>query len=316
VLAAFVLPRQASAHVVGGAPVATNFEARILGLTPSSEAVDVKVVDGDRALWLRSSANATVVIRGAEGEPLLRFAAGGVFLNLRSVTAQSDRIDRFDLRPDPDPRARPLWHRLTSAHAYRWHDHRLHALEPLARSRRTETVLGPWSIPVVIDGRPHRLSGVLVYRPPGPVWQWILLACVLGVAVTATLALPVPIQQRTAVSVALSATLLIWALRIAREVYGRPGVGASGYVATALTSAAGAALLFGLLHPEAGVRMFVALLVGFGCLYQGLTMLPAVTHSIALMQLPTPVSRAAVAAVLGLGGGLLAVSVRRQFAAE
>ena len=52
-----------------------------------------------------------VLIPGAEGEPLLRFDRDGVFVNLRSLTAQSDRIDRFDLRPDPNPHARPLWHR-------------------------------------------------------------------------------------------------------------------------------------------------------------------------------------------------------------
>jgi hypothetical protein len=69
-----------------------------------------------------------VLITGAVGEPLLQFDRNGVSVNQRSLTTQSDRIDRFDLRPDPNPHAHPLWHRLTSGHGYLWHDHRLHAL--------------------------------------------------------------------------------------------------------------------------------------------------------------------------------------------
>ena len=56
--------------------------------------------------------------------------------------------------------------------------------------------------------------------------------------------------------------------------------------------------------------MFTAFLVGFGCLYQVLTMLPVLTHAVALTALPNPVARVAVAAILGLCGGLLAITLR------
>lgn len=314
VVTALVLPGAALAHVGQSAPVATNFEAKIGGVTPATGAVAAKIVDGDQQLWLRATANATVLIPGAEGEPLLRFDRDGVFVNLRSLTAQSDRIDRFDLRPDPNPHARPLWHRLTSDHTYLWHEHRLHALEPLARGHRTTAVVGDWSVPLRIDGRRHALEGVLVYRPPSSAWAWILLACALAAIPSGALALSSSVAQRMAVLAALLGMLLVWAVRVGRELYGRPSVGISGYIEIALTSLIGIALLYGVLHHDQAVRLFTAFLVAFGCLYQGLTMLPVLTHAVALTALPTLAARIGVAAILGLGGGVLAITLRVQFA--
>jgi hypothetical protein len=312
VLAALVLPASALAHVGKSAPVATDFQARISGIRPATDALEAKIVDGDRALWLRVQAAATVLVPGAEGEPLLRFDRGGVFVNLRSLTAQSDRIDRYDLRPDPNPHARPLWHRVTSDHSYLWHEHRLHALEQLARGHHTTAVLGRWSVPLLVDGQPHALAGVLVYRPPGSTWPWIVLACAIAVVWSSSLALSSSVAGRLAVGGALAATLLIWTVRIGRELYGRPKVGVTGYVEIAVTSLVGVGLLYGLVHRDRGVRVFTAFLVGFGCLYQGLTMLGVLTHAVALTVLPTPAARLAVAAILGLGGGVLAITLREQ----
>jgi hypothetical protein len=297
-LAALVVPAEAAAHGGKSAPVASDFEARIDGVRPASGAIEAKVVDADQALWLRPRGSATVLVPGAVGEPLLRFGPGGVYLNLRSPTAQADRIDTVDLQPDPTPRAAPLWHRLTSERAYRWHDHRVHALASLARSRPQR-----WSVPLVVDGRLHRLVGMLVYRSPVPAWPWILLACALAAG-----ALAAPLVAAPA------AVALVWTVRVGRELYGRPDVGASGYAEIVLTSLIGAALLAGLVQRDAGVRWFVALLVAVGCLYQGVTMLPVLTHSIALTALPTRVAQAALAAILGLGGGLSVIAIRQQLA--
>jgi hypothetical protein len=313
VVATLVLPDAALAHVGKDAPVATNFVAHIRGLEPASGAVEAKVVDGDRQLWLRVNATTTVLIPGAENEPLLRFDRAGVFVNRRSLTAQSDRIDRFDLRPDPNPKAPPLWHRLSSGHSYRWHEHRLHALEPLAQGHHATAIVGRWTVPLLIDGQPHTLSGTLVYHPPGSAWPWILLACALAAIAAAPLAVSPVVARRVAVFAALVATLLVWTVRIGRDLYGRPGVGVGGYIELALTSLVGLALLWGLLHRDEEVRLFTAFLVAFGCLYQGLTMLPVLTHAIALTTLPTAFARPSVAAILGLGGGVLAITLHQQF---
>jgi hypothetical protein len=302
-LAALALPGAASAHVGGGAPVATDFEARIVAPVAG---LDAKVVDGDRQLWLRVPPTSTVVVPGVQGEPLLRFDARGVWLNLHSLTAQTDRIDRFDLRPSTNPHARPRWHRLTSAHAYEWHEHRLHVLEPLAHGRAG--AIGPWSVPLLVDGRLQRLGGVLDHHPAGAVWTRLGLTVALAVAAGAVAFR----SSRTAIAFALAATPLVWTVRIARELYGRPDVGVVGYLEAAGTSVVGAALLYGLLHRDREVRLFTAFLVGFGSLYEGLTMLPVLTHAIALTLLPTTAARIAVALILVLGAGTLVGSVRER----
>jgi hypothetical protein len=298
VLLAGVLPGVASAHVGRTLPVATNFLARITSPVPP---LDAKVVDGDQTLWLRAPAATTVSIPGTLGEPLLRFDRGGVWLNLRSPTAQVDRIDRLDLRPSPTGTP-PLWHRLTGGHAYAWHEHRLHALEPLARGRSSAGTLGPWSVPVVAGGRRLAVDGVLAYRPPGPSWLRIALTAVLAAAGVAAAAR----STAALVGLALVTTVAVWTIRIGRELYGRPGVPAIGYVEIAITCAVGAALVYGLVQRDQGTRLLTAFFAGFGALYEGLTMLPVLTHAIALSALPTVVAR--TAEVLALGGGIAVVA--------
>lgn len=310
--AALVLPAVALAHVGKTAPVATNFETRLEGVRPTTRAIEAaKVVDGDRALWLRVTPTAVVSIPGAVGEPLLRFEPRGVFVNLHSVTAQSDRIDRFGLRPDPNPHASPLWHRLTTGHSYLWHEHRLHALEPLAHGHDVKT-LGRWSVPLEVDGRRHVLSGKLVYRPPGSIWPWAVLAGGVAAAELAALASSSRAGRRAAVTATRTAALLIWLVRVGRELYGRPAISWEAELDIAFTSFVGLVLVACLLHRDESVRLFTSFLLAFGCLYEGWTMLPVLTHAVALTILPTRVAQSAVALIIGLGAGMIVITLREQ----
>lgn len=305
IAAVLAFPGAALAHVGATAPVATNFNARITAFGPHTGALEAKVVDGDQMLWLRvRTPSTTVLVPGVLGEPLLRFDARGVWLNLRSITAQTDRIDRFGLKTSANPGAPPLWHRLTSGHAYRWHEHRLHLLEPVARGKSTAMAVGPWSVPLVVDGRRTALDGVLDYRPP-PGWTWVAFACLLALASSAGALLARGRAPDAVVALGLAATLLIWAVRIGRELYGRPAVGVTGIVSVAVTSIVGVALVVGLLHKDRELRLFTAFFAGFGSLYQGLTMLPVLTHATALTVLPSGVARLSVTLILGLGAGAL-----------
>lgn len=297
VIAALAAPGAAAAHVGKTPPVATNFTARITNAIPG---IETRVVDGDQTLWLEAGTH-TVTVPGIQGEPLLRFDAGGVWLNLRSLTAQTDRIDIYDLQPNPNPHAPPRWHHLTGAHTYEWHEHRLHLLEPLANDSSRPEALGRWTIPLLVDGRREILGGVLDYRPPPSASLWIGITALLA-AVGAYLAWR---SNRTTILLALAIVPTVWALRIARELYGRPTVGAIGWIEVALTSLAGIALLYGLRRTDRSVRVFAAFLAAFGALYQGATMYPVLTRAIALTQLPTTVARACVTLAFSLGAATL-----------
>lgn len=194
----------------------------------------------------------------------------------------------------------PLTHEVSGGHSYVWHEHRLHVLEPVTRVRATR-----WTVPLVVDGKRRTLAGVLDYHAPGRTWLWLLLASALALAGTV-------IALRSAVRVALVVTPVICAVRIARELYGRPNVGVVGYLEVAATSAIGAWVLYGLVNRNPDVRVFSAIVAGLGGLYQGLTMLPVLTHAIALTLLPITAAKILVTGCLGLGAAALTGAVREQ----
>jgi hypothetical protein len=156
-----------------------------------------------------------------------------------------------------------------------------------------------------VAGRRLALRGVLDYRPPGRAWLRIALAAVLAAvaSVAATRSTPVT------VGLALVAVPFVWAIRVGRGLYGRPDVPVVGWIGIAITCLVGAALLYGLLSRDDGTRVLTAFLAGFGALYEGLTMLPVLTHAIALSTLPTAFVRVAEVLILGAGIGALAGSV-------
>lgn len=302
---ACVLPGIASAHVGRTLPVATDFTARIIGAVSG---VDAKVADGDQSLWLRAPAASVVFVPGILGEPLLRFDDRGVWLNLRSPTAQSDRIDPTELRPSANGEP-PLWHRVTRGHAYLWHEHRLHALEPVARLTGSA---GPWSIPLVVDGRRTSLRLMLTYSAPGATWAWlavpVVLALVAGLGTTRS--------APALVVLAVAAAAAVWAIRVGRELYGRPGVPVIGWIEIGITSVIATLCLVGLTRRDPGMRVSTAFFVGVGALYEGLTMLPVLTHAIALNALPSLLARILEAIVIAAGVGVLGGSVFGPLRAE
>ncbi len=310
------LPSLASAHVGKNAPVATNFQAQISGVRPATQSVEAKVVDGDRGLWLRVAPGSGRADpgRGGRTAAALRGARRVRQPALAHCAVGPDRPHRPPSRPDPH--AVPRWHRLSSGHAYLWHEHRLHALEPLARTHHRVSALGSWSVPLLIDGRRYELLGRLLYRPPGSLWPWLALAGLLSAIQVAALAASPSAGRRAAVTAAFAAAPLVWTVRIARELYGRPDIAWSAELEIAFTSLIGIAFLAGLLHRDESVRVFTAFLLAFGCLYEAWTMWPVLTHAVALTVLPGAVARTAIAAIIGLGAGMLVVTLREQFSAQ
>src|SRR5207302_326099 len=81
------------------------------------------------------------------------------------------------------PGTRGRWSRVSSGHAYGWHDGRLHALASVALAPGARYV-GRWTIPLQVDGAPAVIAGGLWHAgDPSLVWFWpilVALACVLA----------------------------------------------------------------------------------------------------------------------------------------
>ena len=156
VIACLAVASPAAAH--SRAPtVALDYRVELDRLTLPG--VHADVVDGDRALRVRVDAPHRLLVRGLLGEPLLRFASSGVWVNSASPTAAADRLATRGSG----------WLRVTRTNAFLWHDHRL-TPPPALRAGASAA----WSLPVELDGRSTALRGTFTRVGAPPLWPWIL----------------------------------------------------------------------------------------------------------------------------------------------
>jgi hypothetical protein len=162
---------------------------------PPVEGLHVQVLDGDDRLLLRNDTGAEVVVRGYDGEPYLRFAAGGgVFRNARSAASylNEERYGGVEVPAEAAPGAAPRWERIARGRSYDWHDHRIHWMSRIDPPRvradpgRPHHVLD-WTVPLEVAGEEVALSGSLDYAPPpggsGSPLAWAALAAAAVAAV-------------------------------------------------------------------------------------------------------------------------------------
>lgn len=140
-------PTVAEAHVSPGL-ISTSYQARIDGLRPPVSGIIVTVLDGDQRLRIESTPPHVVIVIGRIGEPFLRIAADGVYVNSTSPTAESIGLIHRTSGAG--------WIRLSGGHAYTWHESRLRPVP--AQSGATRRV-ARWAIPLQVDGRPVTVVG-------------------------------------------------------------------------------------------------------------------------------------------------------------
>jgi hypothetical protein len=150
----------------------TNYESRVIELTPPTPGIETSIIGGDSFVRLRLRGAADVVVLGYEGEPYLRFTADGtVRENSRSpavVLNQSRYGTTYDERADA--KAQPEWQVVADDGTYVWHDHRIHwmakSTPPTIEGGSTGKVLD-WTIPLVVDGASVQINGEL-HRSAAP----------------------------------------------------------------------------------------------------------------------------------------------------
>jgi len=299
--ASLVTPAAAFAHGGPGIPVASRYLATV---TSHPAPIQVRIVDGDRQLWLHVAPTVTVVVLGLAGEPYLRFDARGVAINERSPTTYLNRAAPIQPPATAGAREAPLWRTLTRRHSYRWHEDRLHALAVTVRKPRPGPI-GPWTIPLRLDGRAASIRGTLGYQqPPSLLWIWplpVALACL-----AALLRLRNPRLDRTlTIGLTLLALTAIVTGHLAQNLHGRPGLSASqlGWLAFACSFA----LLMVVLVRRPRWRSLAALASATYALAVGLTLLPVLRDGTTLTALPAPVDRLTAITALTAAATTMAV---------
>ncbi|MCZ2857754.1 hypothetical protein [Blastococcus sp. VKM Ac-2987] len=327
VLALLALAGPASAHV-GGEAAGSDFDGRVVAVTPQLPGITVRVLQFGDELELVNGSGTEVVVPGYSDEPYLRIGPDGVWRNAHSPATyiNLDRYGRTTLPDSADPDATPRWERISTEPEYVWHDHRTHwmsqdLLPPqVAADPTREHVVSEWIVPLRHGSTEAEVAGVLTWSPPPSPWVvWPLVTAVLLTAVAAGLV------ART--SRLLGGLLAVGALAALWHALATPAPSVTtgshaGAVVSALLPAA-ATLLCAVLGVRAALRGrgamtgLLAVVTGWLLLVQGLPDVDVLWSANVLSAGPQPAARIAVGllATLGLGlvvGGIAAVRRFRE----
>ncbi len=303
----------AAAHGLGGLQP-TNYETRVLRVSPRPSGLTIEVVDVGTRLRVTNTAAHDVVVLGYDDEPYLRVGPRGAFENTRSpaVTLNRSTTATGALPPSADSDAPPRWRRVSSGHSVSWHDHRAHWMaseDPPSvrrdpdRRHRVQT----WKVTLDTPDGAVTARGDVVWVPGPSPWP---LAALAVAAAAGVFVLTRTRRWWWSMVGALGALVGLEALHLA-GAWGASAAGTGTRVSDNVYSIAGvlvgAAALVWLARrrrDDAAPAVLVAavVLVAVG----GLTDLTVLGHS----QLPSTfdagTARLVVALVLGIGGGLVA----------
>ena len=286
------------------APIATSYQARVAQAPAGAEA---KVIDGDQRMWVRVEPSETLVVLDYRGAPYLRFSRSGVAVNRNSAMYYLNQTPAEVPPSNLRPTTAPKWSSVSDGHDYSWHDGRLHALATVALAPGASYV-GRWSIPVRINGHVGAIAGGLWHASdPSIVWLWpivVLLACVLAARRVRSAQLDRILARVLAVAALIASAVVA----VGRELHGRPGVSVLGAITLAIILALVALGLRRVLFQDAGYFTYFA--VAFLALWEGLQLLPTLTHGFVLAAVSPFIARGATVISLGCGIGLLLIGFR------
>ena len=114
----------------------------LVAVAPATKGLTVRVVDGDDALELRNATGMNVMVPGYEGEPYLRFLAGGrveVNVNSPAKYLNEERYGGVTVPKAASAKSRPRWQLVAQRGSYVWHEHRIHWMSTLEPPRVKES---------------------------------------------------------------------------------------------------------------------------------------------------------------------------------
>jgi hypothetical protein len=305
--------------VLGAAPAAADAAGpsdfrSVITLTIPDAGVHAEILGGDSFLELTVEEGHTVVVEGYQGEPYLRFQPDGSVERNRLSEAtylNDDRQGRIEIPgfvEEAGPDAEPDWERVAGGGTYAWHDHRVHWMAesspPVGRGERVTGAYDPWRVPLVVDGAPGEVQGILVYEEDVSPVPYVALAVIVGGLLAFYGRGP-----GLRVSAALVAVVAAAAVAVGWAEYAATPDGGGDPLTWALAAVAlGAALLAALLGRR-GVGLVLALasvaaLSGWALLRFEVLLKPVLPSD-----LPEAADRTTVAVALGVSLGAAVVAV-------
>jgi hypothetical protein len=325
VLAVLMVSGPAQAHV-GGGTAGSDFDGRVVAVTPAMPGVSVRVLQFGDDLELVNGSSTEVSVPGYSDEPYLRIGPDGVWRNKNSPATyiNLNRYGQVSLPPSADSHAAPDWEQVSTEASYVWHDHRTHwmsqgQLPPAvaADPAHDHQVFG-WQIPMFYGDEKVVVAGELTWSPPPSPWLvWPLYLVLTLVAVAAGLLARSP--RPLGALLVLGAVAAVWHALATSAPAASLG-SHTGAIASAMLPAVMVLLVAGI-----GIRAawrgrgvltgFMALLLGWLLLIEGLPDVDVLWTAHSLSNGPQLVARAAVAVMVALGIGLVigGITAARRF---
>jgi hypothetical protein len=177
-----------------------GYRSTITGVHPKMRGLRFSILYGDDQVRLANSSGRTVIIKGYSGEPYLRFAPSGIYVNINSPAnyLNEDRYGRVTVPKSAAASAKPRWEKMAGGDVWAWHDHRIHYMNPIAPPVVKEAPRKPhhifnWKVPATDGGKSFFIAGSLDYKPPPqkdfPFGLVISLATLVGVGLIGLFAL-------------------------------------------------------------------------------------------------------------------------------
>jgi hypothetical protein len=267
----------ADAHLIGTNAQPTNYRTSILSVSPPVRGLQVRVAEIGGALELVNRTGQQVVVLGARLEPYLRVEADG-----RAVW--HDRRARWTGPDPPQVRRAP---------------------------QRRQVVVPRWQVPLRVGDQTAVITGEVVWVPGSSWWPWLTVAAALAALVgasggTRNWRLVVVVAVTIAIAADLVHTVgavLASTASVPVRVYAS-SPSAAGWVL------GGLAVDRLLRRPAAESGRYYVLAAGcFFAFAGGLADVTSLGRSQVSTALPVGLTRATVAASLGLGAGMVIVAL-------
>lgn len=186
IVCAWAAPAAAHGPTAAG-NLSSNYRVSLTA-APNVGGLSIDLADGGTEVVLANRSQAEVTVLDYDGDPYLRIGPDGVWENSNSPAVElNSAMTPPQSASSAASSGEPRWHRLSAGHVAKWHDHRAHwmAADPSGPIADRVHVVQTWTIPMLIDGEPAAIAGIIEWVPPPAFWPWLLVIVVVTAAVFA-----------------------------------------------------------------------------------------------------------------------------------
>lgn len=161
----------------------------VTGVEPAVPGVTVTALRNGEAMTVSDTGPTPITIYGYQHEPYVRIGRDGVWENTLSPAVYLNKEQTLgEIPKDANADAAPVWKRISSAHRFQWHDHRIHwmgATDPPAveQAPGSPHLIATWKVPFSLGTATQPtgdIVGTLTYHPSSHLGTYLTWGAIVG----------------------------------------------------------------------------------------------------------------------------------------